>query len=485
MASSLKQKAVSGIMWTAIQRYSTIFIQFVSEIILARLLTPYDYGCIGMLTIFMTLAQTFIDGGFGSALIQKKRPTANDYSTIFWWNIAMAVVMYAILYLAAPTIARFYNIPLLASVLRVQGLVLFIYAFNIIQQNQLRKTLNFKLISIVTVTTSLIALSTTIAMAYHGFGVWALVAQYIITAAIPAVVFWLLVKWRPKLIFSKKSFKELFSFGAYMFLTQFISQLSQQIQGLLIGKVYNPIALGFYSKANSTERLASTSISQIIEQVTYPLYAEVQNDKKALSNIIKRITTTLAYFTFPMLFLLMLCAKPIFILLYSERWLPAVPYFQMLCFSGLAYCLQSTNTHAIAAIGRSQIMFKWTLVKRIFGVGFVVVGLMIWGMRGLLCGAVINTWFCYAINISLVSKYVGYKWWMQLKHLAPIMAAAVAATLISYFTSYFISTSLYIDALIKITLYLFVYIGWSLCFKPSSFVYFTETVKSMKSKIRK
>ena len=203
----LKQKAASGMVWTAFQKYSQMGIQFISGIILARLLTAYDYGCIGMLSILMLLAETFIDAGFGSALIQKKHPTQDDYSTIFWWNLGMAAVLYAILYIIAPFVARFYDIPLLCDVLRVQGLVLFIYAFNLVQRNQLRKQLNFKVLSIVTIITSIVALSVTIVMAYKGFGVWALVAQNILIAAIPAIVFWFFIKWRPILRFSKQSFK--------------------------------------------------------------------------------------------------------------------------------------------------------------------------------------------------------------------------------------------------------------------------------------
>ena len=340
---SLKQKAAAGMIWTALQKYSTMFIQFISGIILARLLTPYDYGCIGMLMIFMVLAEAFIDGGFGSALIQKKRPTQEDYSTIFWWNLGMAVVMYAILYVSAPAIARFYDIPLLCDVLRVQGLVLFIYAFNIIQRNQLRKKLNFKVLSIVTITTSITSLLVTILMAYHGYGVWALVTQNIITAAIPALVFWFYIKWRPIWTFSWQSFKELFGFGFYMFLTHLVNSFGQQLQGLLIGKIYDPSTMGYYSKAHSTEKLASNSISSVMMQVTYPLYAEVQDDKKQLTNIIKRITMTISYIIFPIMFILLLCAKPIFLLLYSDRWLPSVPYFQVLCIAGLAYSLQSVN----------------------------------------------------------------------------------------------------------------------------------------------
>lgn len=477
MSSELKQKAVSGIVWTALQRYSTILIQFISGIILARLLTPYDYGCIGMLTIFMVLAQTFIDGGFGSALIQKKRPTEADYSSIFWWNMGMAVVMYAILFICAPSIARFYKIPLLSDVLRVQGLILFIYAFNIIQQNQLRKKLNFKLISIVTIITSIMALSVTIWMAYSGFGVWSLVAQYMITAAIPAVVFWFTVKWRPQFVFSAKSFKELFGFGFYMFLTHLFNEFGKQIQGLLIGKMYNPATLGYYSKALSTEKLVSSSISSILLQVTYPLYAEVQDNKERIANIIKRATTTLAYITFPLIFILMLCAKPIFIMLYSERWVACVPYFQVLCFAGLASCLQDVNSQSIASIGKSKIFFKWTAIKRIIGIGLVFGGIVIYGMKGLLGGFVLNCWFSYAVNIGLVSKYIGYKWWRQLKHLMPISLVSIIAFAISYGVSCFFDLSLYIEGGVRLGVFMAIYIGWSLVFKPESFLFLYETLK--------
>ena len=353
--------------WTALQRYSTMGIKFISGIILARLLTPHDYGCIGMLSLFMVLAEAFIDGGFGSALIQKKQPTQEDYSTIFYWNLGMAALMYVVLYFSAPAIARFYDIELLCPVLRVQGLVLFIYAFNIVQRNQLRKNLNFKVLSIVTITTALVALSVTIYMAYKGFGVWALVAQNIITAAIPAVVFWFFIKWRPILAFSWKSFKELFSFGFYMFLTNIINQFCSKIGRLLIGKVYSPATLGYYSKAVSTEELASHSISSVMTQVTYPLYVQVQDDKVALGNMIKRLTMSLSYVTFPLMFILILTAKPLFILLYSDRWVQSIPYFQVLCIVGLSSCLQAVNTQPIAAIGKSKEMFLWSLAKRTVG----------------------------------------------------------------------------------------------------------------------
>ncbi len=482
---NLKQKAASGMVWTALQKYSTMFIGFVSGIILARLLTPYDYGCIGMLSIFMVLAESFIDGGFGSALIQKKRPTQEDYSTIFWWNIGMALLMYAVLFVCAPAISRFYKIPLLCDVLRVQGLVLFIYAFNIVQRNQLRKKLNFKVLSIVTITTSLIALGTTIFMAYKGFGVWALVAQNLIGAAIPAIVFWFFIKWRPIFVFSVKSLKELFSFGFYMFLGHLLNQFGQKIQGLLIGRVYTPSTMGYYSKAEGTEKLASHSISGIMTQVTYPLFAEVQDDKVALGNVIKRMTMTLAYITFPLMFILLLCAKPIFVLLYSDRWLQSVPYFQVLCIAGLAGCLQAVNLQSIAAIGKSKILFWWTLFKRVIGIGAIVLGLYWFGMKGLLFGVVFNYWFSYVVNISLVSKYIGYKGSRQIADLLPVAIASLIAALVSYGVGYLLHLNMYPDGLVKLFVYAAIYLGWSFIFKPEAYTYFLTIIPDRFNFIKK
>lgn len=469
--NDLKKKAASGMVWTALQKYSTMIISFISGIILARLLTPFDYGCIGMLSIFMVLARTFIDGGFASALIQKKNPSKEDYSTIFFWNLSVSVVMYATLYLTAPAIARFYDIPILSSVLRVQALVLFVNAFTLVQSNQLRKKLNFKLIAIVTVITSLISLTVTILMAYKGFGVWALVSSNLISATIPAVVYWLYVKWRPVMTFSWKSFKELFSFGFYMFLTHLVNDFGSQLQGLLIGKVYNPATMGYYSKAHGTEKLASQSISSVMTQVTYPLYAQVQDDKVALANMIKRLTSTLAFVTFPLMFILLLLAKPIFVLLYSDRWLQSVPYFQVLCVSGLAVCLQAVNLQSISAIGKSGTMFLWTLLKRCVGIGLIVGGLAYWGMKGLLIGFVMNSWFAYWVNILLVSKHIGYKWYRQLLDLFPIMLVAVLAAAISWGVGRFCGLSMYLDALVKFVVYVVIYMGWALLRKPEAYTY--------------
>ena len=472
-------------LWTALQKYSAMFIQFVSGIILARLLTPYDYGCIGMLMIFMVLAEAFIDGGFGEALIQKKQPTQEDYSTIFFWNLGMSVLLYVVLYSSAPAIAGFYDIPLLCEVLRVQGVILFIYAFNVVQRNQLRKNLNFKVLSVVTISTSIVSLIVTVLMAYHGYGVWALVTQNILTALIPSLVFWFYIKWRPMLIFSWQSFRELFSFGFYMFLTHLVNKFSLQIRGLLIGKLYNPVTMGFYSKAYSTEKLASHSISQVLTQVTYPLYANVQDENAKLQSMIKQLSTSIAYLTFPLMFILILVAEPLFVFLYSDRWIDSVPYFQILCLAGLGVCLQGVNLQAISAIGKSRVMFVWSLVKQCLGLILVVAGMKFWGITGLLWGAVLHSWCCIFINMALVSKYIGYKLAQQILDIMPIAVSASIIFAISYIACTWMSIGFYWDGILKFLIYALLYIGWSVVFKPVPYINLKDVVYQLARKGRR
>lgn len=479
---NLKHKAATGMVWTAIQKYSKMLITFISGIILARLLMPEDYGAIGMLAIFMSLAEVFIDAGFGSALIQKKNPTQTDYSTVFYFNIVMSVILYAVLFFSAPAIAEFYHMPILSKVLRVQGLILFVYAFNIIQRNQIRKNLKFKKLSKVTITTSVISLVVTVIMAYMGFGVWSLVAQHFIVALIPCIYFWSTMNWRPTWEYSWASFKELFGFGFYMFLTHLFTTFSQRITGLLVGRWYDSATMGYYSKASVLRKSATLSVAGVMIDTTYPLYASVQDDKARLINMVKRITSTLAYLTVPMLSLLILTAKPLIILLYSDRWLPSVPYFQILCIGGMAGCLQAVNQQTVAAIGKSRVFFVWTVIKNSVGIVLQVVGLIVWGIWGLLVGKVLSNWFSYLVNITMVSKYVGYKNYQQLMDLSPIFIVSAVAVIAGYFGSSLLGLGLYTDGLVKTMIFITFYLGWSLLFKPEAYKYTMSVLEVLKSK---
>ena len=474
---NLKNKATSGVIWAAIQKYSTMIVSFISGVILARLLTPDDYGCIGMLAIFMALAENFIDGGFGSALIQKKQPTQADYDTVFYFNIAMSIILYVIIYFISPFVARFYNMPLLCDVFRGQGLVLFIYALSVIQRNQIRKELDFKILAKIQISTSVLTLAITIYLAYSGFGVWALVIQNIIAAFIPCILFWTKSKWCPKLNFSWKSFKELFGFGSFMFLTHILQTLSNKISGLLIGKTFTASTMGYYSRAEHTSDIATLSISGVLIQVTYPLYSAVQDDKERLISIIKRITTTLSFFTTPLMCLLILVAKPLFLILFSETWLPCVPYFQMLCIAGMAACLQAVNYQAISAIGKSKIMFGWEIVKRTAGIILQIGGLCLFGLKGLLLGNIISAWLAYFINITMVSNHVGYKNSQQIKDLSPTFIVSAIAIFVSYLGVEYLDLGVYLDGIVKALIFIIIYLIWALLFKPTAYHYALSIVK--------
>ena len=445
--------------WTVAQRFSSMAVQFISGIILARLLTPSDYGSIGMLLIFINVSNVFLDGGFGAALIQKFRPTQVDYSTVFWWNLAMSIGLYMILFVIAPFVADFYHMEILSDILRVQALTIIISGFTVVQLNRLKKNLQFKKISIAQFAGIVIGFFVTIVMAYYGFGVWALVSQYLLIALIPSILYWVTDKWYPSLVFSKKSFKELFSFGVFMFFSRIITVICRNMQGLLIGRFYNAGTMGYYTKGKSLEGYATTSISEALSQVTYPLYAEFQNDLTGLASLIKKISTAISFITYPLIFIMILDAKPLILLLYSERWLGSVHYFQILCIAGLATCLCSVNSEAIAAIGKSKLMFKWTVYKSFLTIVFLLCGILIAGMEGLLWAVVLENWLNYIINISLVSKHIGYKSYKQLLDMIPIVSLSLLGYVSCLLFDSVLDLNIYIEAICNVFIFFIVYLG--------------------------
>ncbi len=485
MAQNLKAKTVSGVIWTGMQKFGYVMLHFISTIVLARLLTPEEYGYIGMLAIFIAIASTFIDGGFGSALIQKKRPTHVDYSTIFYWNVGLSIAIYLILFFAAPFIAQFYRLPLLCNILRVEGIVLIVNAARIVQTNQLRKQLRFKKIATVEVSVSAISLAITIYLAWKGWGVWALVAQQLIVSILTTAVYWLTEKWLPMLEFSKKSFKELFNFGGFILLSNLVNTFCNNVQGLLIGKFYTAATMGYYSKAQGTENLASHFISQMMDQVSYPVLAEAQNDMETMRRMLKKFIGVLAYFTFPLMTLLIILAKPIFLLLYTERWLNSVPYFQILCVAGMAICLQNINYYAVAAIGKSNVTFYATLIKRGIALLLIVTGLYLWGIKGLLIGMVCGSYIIYLVNAFMVHKYIDYKLHQQLLDLLPIIVVVAVSGAITFLVGRFIPWHIYVVGLCQFALFVLLYVGLSYAMKLTEFYDSRDILKDLFSKFSK
>lgn len=478
MQENLKKKTVSGMIWSALQRFGTMGISFVSNIVLARLLTPDDYGCIGMLAIFITVSNTFVDGGFGSALIQKKEPTQKDYSTIFWLNLFISVVIYGILYISAPAVSRFYDIPLLSSVLRVQGIVLIINALNIVQTNQLRKSINFKRLAVIYIVSQIVGAVCAIVLAYMGWGVWALVAQQIIASSITSVILWVMNRWLPQLCFSFDSFKQLFSFGGFILASNLINTFCNNVQGLLIGKFFNPAILGYYTQAYKLEDVASHSISSVVEQVAYPVFSKVQSDNDGLKNVIYRLILSIAYVTFPMMLILVLIAEPLIGLLYGEKWLPSVPYFQIICIGGIAVCLQGVTYLAIASIGKSKELFLWTIIKRGLGMILLIAGMVLFGMNGLLWGFVLSCWSVTFINAYLVSKYIKYGLWQQIKDVLPIILISSMVFIITLVIANKLTLGGYMYIVLVLLIYISMYLLLSSVVKLQAYSFIKEIVKS-------
>ena len=482
MLSSLKQQTISGMLWSAVQKFGNMGISFVTNIVLARMLTPDDYGCIGMLAIFITVSNTFVDGGFGSALIQKKEPTQKDYSTIFWWNIFISSLLYGVLYLSAPAIAEFYHIPLLSSVLRVQGIILIIHSLNIIQTNQLRKQLRFKRLANVTVIAHIIAALTAIILAWQGWGVWALVAQQIIGSSMISLILWYINKWMPDFCFSKESFKQLFGFGSFILISNLINTFCNNVQGLLIGRFFTPAAMGYYTQARKLEEIASLSFSSVVDQVSYPVLSKFQSDNVAMKNVLRKLVTSLAYVTFPMMLILILIAEPLITLIYGDKWLDCVPYFQILCIAGIAICLQGIHYYAVASKGKSKDLFVWTIIKRALGLFVLIVGMYFGNIEGLLWGCSIGSWIILLSNAYLVDKYIKYSLFAQLRDLFPILLVAIITYIIVYALNMYLVCNAYIKAFIMLLLYLIIYLGISYCFRLSALTFCIETIKSFKKR---
>lgn len=475
--ANLKQKAYSGVVWSSVQRIAGMGVTFISNVVLARILSPEDFGCIAMLMVFIGLANTFIDGGFGSALIQKKEPTQEDYSTIFYWNISLSVVLYVILVVTSPFIASFYKINSLSLVLRVQGLVLILNSLSIIQQNRLKKQLEFKKLAIVYILTATISLVIAIITALIGWGVWSLVVQQLSMSALNAVFFYVVSRWKPTWAFSIKSFKELFRFGGFMLLSNLFSSLSSEIHSLLVGRLFKADTLGLLNQARRLEGTAATTASSIIDQVTFPVMASLQDNPEKLKGALKKFIQIPAFFCAPIMTFLIVAAKPIIILIFSEKWAACIPYFQVLCVAGLAVCLQSAANYAIAAIGKSNVFFKWTIIKRTLTILLCVVGVLIAGIYGLLWCDVIGTWAVFFINGYLVSKHIGYSLANQVKDILPSTLLSVFIGTVVYFVTIKLQLNMYIVAMIQMILIGSLYLLLSYLFKIETISFVTQLIK--------
>lgn len=457
---SLGQQTVSGVAWTTVQRFASLFLAFVANLVLARLLSPDDFGCIALLMVFISLSQIFVDGGFGAALIQKKDPTQDDYSTIFYWNLLLAIGLYFLLFFVSPVIARYYNIPILKDILRVQGLIIILDSLGLVHKNNLRKTLQFKKISLIVLGANFVAVVAAITMAYNGFGVWCLVAQQLLISGMTTVLFWIFNRWKPTLVFSKKSFKELFGFGGFILLSNMIVTFTNEVQSLIMGKLYTARDVGLYSQARKFESIMSGTPSTVVNQVTFPVFSKFQNDIPQLTTILRRITKVMAFVVFPAMILVILIAKPAIVLMLTDKWVDCVPFFQILCIGGMAEALGDINYNAVAAIGKSRVLFRWTCIKSVLGL-LLIIGGSFFGIRGIIWAVTIRFYLVFLIHASLAAHYLDFSIFTQLKDLFEIALVSAAAGALAYIvsTKLFAGINMYYLAGIQIVIYA---IGYSL-----------------------
>lgn len=474
MSESLGQKALKGTIWASIDRFSTIGIQFVVNLVLARLLMPADFGAIGMLTIFISVSQTIIDGGFVSALIQKKEPTQTDFSTIFFWNISVAIFLYIILCVSAPIIAQFYHMEILCDILRILGITIIIFSINAVQTARLKKTLQFKSIAIANLSAIIISGIVGITMAKLKFGIWSLVAQQLTFGSITTLLYYILTRWLPKCTFSLSALKNLFDFGGFLFIATIFQEVCRNFQGIIIGRKFSAIQMGYYTQAARLDQVTSNAFPQVISQVMFPVYSSVQDDKNRLIDILANNIRIISFCIFPLMGFLILSAKPIITTLYGDNWLPCAGYFQILCVGGMFTCLQNVNFFAVAAVGKSRDLFLWSIYKWGFLLAAMFVGLN-YGMDGLIWSIATSNLNIYLVNAYLASRHIGFSLYRQLRLLFPIFASTAISVAVSAILHNMLYPHPIIVGIISLVIFLCINIG----FNTSAYISVKTIIKQL------
>lgn len=404
---SLKRKAGSGFFWVAIERLGQQGLAGITFIILARLLTPEDFGLIGMLMIFIGVSQSFIDSGMGQALIRKKEITDQDRSTVFWLNLFLSFVFYGLLYFAAPFIAAFYDQPELTNLTRFMGLTVIFNGIAIVQRSELTQRLEFKKQTYAQIPALLISAIVSIGMAYLGYGVWAIASQFVLTAFLSSILLWVMAPAKILISWDKETFISLFNFGYKLLISGLLHTTYEHIYKLVIGKYFLASTLGFYTQAQRLQQLASQTLVGIIQKVTYPLLAKTSDDPVRLKHGYRQIITGSSFIIFPGMLILILFAKPIMQYILGEQWISAAPFLQLLCISGILHHLHAINLNILKVLGRTDLYLKLEIIKKINITIAIIIGLQ-FGIYGLLIGQVVASYVALFINAFYTSKFLNY-----------------------------------------------------------------------------
>ncbi|MDD2284077.1 MAG: lipopolysaccharide biosynthesis protein [Paludibacter sp.] len=483
MSDGLKSKTLHALFWSFLERMGPQGIQFVISIILARLLLPEEFGLIAMLTIFMAIAQSFINSGFGQALIQKQDVTHIDECSIFYFNILVGFLAAGLLCLVAPWIAGFYSQPLLVPLTYALSLNLIINAFGLVQTTLLTKNIDFKTQLKVSVIATAISGTIGVTMAFNGFGVWSLVAQSLSSNFFRTILLWFFNTWRPSLTFSFASLRSMFAFGSRLLASGLLDTVFQNIYLVVIGKLFSPASLGFYSRAKGLQQLPVSNISGIVSRVTFPVFSTVQDDKPRLKRGVRKALTMLVLVNFPMMIGLAIVAKPLVLVLLTEKWLSCVPYLQLLCVSGMLYPLHVINLNVLTAQGRSDLFFRLEILKKILVVIAVAVTYR-WGIIVMIYGQIATSCIAYFLNAYYTGKMLDYPITEQIQDLIPSLALAGIMGLGVYALKYGPITNQL--ALLSVQIMTGVVLYSALCyiFRISSFIEAFEMVRSKMPKYK-
>jgi O-antigen/teichoic acid export membrane protein len=425
MDEQLKQQTKKGVFWSAMQRFSTQGLQFITTLFLARLLTPADYGVVSMLGVFIAICSVFVDGGFINALTRKQDRTHADICTVFFFNIGVAALAYCLLFAIAPLVAAFYNMPELRVVLRVLGIAMIINSFASVQVTLLTINLDFKTQTPIAIVTIVISATVAIICAWMGLSYWALVIQNIVYCIVNTSLYWHFSKWRPTLVFSRKSFNEMFGFGSKILATQFIDTIYSNLYSLVIGKAFSASALGSYDRANSYANFPSNSLTGVMQRVTYPVLCRMQGNDGELAWTYRKFLKLSAFVIFPLMMGLSALAYPFIILIIGYKWTASAAMLQVICFGLMWFPINSINLNLLMVKGRSDLTLRVEVIKKIIGV-LLLFGCVPLGIMALCYSVIVASVLAVVINTYYTGKLIGLGFFKQMKDLLPTFAISVS-----------------------------------------------------------
>lgn len=443
MSESLKNKTIKGIIWSSVENLSTRGVKFLVMLIIARILTPKDYGLVGMLAIFISVSDTLVNSGFSQALIRKQNRTETDNCTVFYFNIGVGLALYIILFLIAPWIADFYEEPQLEELMRVLGIVVIIHSLAVVQRAILTQAINFRIQAKASFLAALISGVIGIFCAMKGFGVWALVIQQILNVLIYTTLLWYYSHWRPRLLYSWTSFKELFTFGSKLLASGLLDTLYNNMHGLVVGKVFSATSLGFYSRASQFADFPSKNATRVFQRVTYPVLCKIQDDDETLAANYRKLLRTSAFIIFPMMCLLAALAHPMIIMVLGQKWSYCAVLMVPICFTMMLYPIHAINLNLLQVKGRSDLFLKLEIIKKILGVTILCFSIH-FGLLFMCYSGIVTSIICLVINTYYTGKLINVGFIRQMIDLSGSLITSLLMFALVYMLYLFIENNILI-----------------------------------------